>query len=245
MKCMSPVYVRKVMQHVPCGKCAFCIKKAIDAWCVRLRHEMEVSTSAFFITLTYNDEHLPPNEELSKRDIQLFIKRLRKVNAGIRYFCVGEYGTEKGRPHYHAVIFNLVDLDLITATWTDSGGNPLGHIVGDRATVGRIRYMVSYMAIPQAENGKEPAFRLMSRNPGLGSAYVDKWAGFHKARSDSVVYEFDCPSAMPRYYKDKMYNVHQKALVVAKAREFSELNPKIVCHVEHDRLLKKLNRKNR
>lgn len=242
---MSPVYVRKVMQHVPCGKCAFCIKKAIDAWCLRLTHEMEISSSAFFLTLTYDNEHLPPNEELSKRDLCLFIKRLRKINPGIRYFAIGEYGTQKGRPHYHAVIFNLIDLDLVTRSWNDHNGNPLGHIVGSRATMGRIRYMVSYMALPQVDNGKEKAFRVMSRNPGIGSAYVDKWAGFHKARSDSVVYEFDAPNAMPRYYKDRMYNVHQRAMVVAKAREYSEQNPKTVCAVEHDKLFEKLNRKHR
>lgn len=168
MKCISPVYVRKVNTFVPCGKCAFCIKKAIDAWCLRLYHEMEVSSSAFFITLTYDDEHLPPGEELSKRDLQLFLKRLRKRNPGIRYFAVGEYGTQKGRPHYHAVIFNLIDLNLITDSWCDSDGHPIGHIVGDRATMGRIRYMVEYMALPQEENGKQKAFRVMSRGRAKG-----------------------------------------------------------------------------
>lgn len=245
MKCISPVYVRKVSQFVPCGKCGFCIKKAIDSWCLRLYHEMEISSSAFFITLTYDNEHLPPGEELSKRDLQLFIKRLRKVNPGIRYFAIGEYGTERGRPHYHAVIFNLIDLDLITKSWCDLSGNPIGHVVGDRATMGRIRYMVEYMALPQKENGKTKAFRLMSRRPGIGSNYIKKWKGFHKARSDSVVYVFDTPNAMPRYYKDKIYNVHQRALVVAKAIEYSTLNSKPICSVEHDKLIKKLNRKHR
>lgn len=245
MKCISPVYVSKVRTFVPCGKCAFCIKKSIDAWCLRLAHEMEVSSSAFFITLTYDNEHLPPGEEVSKRDLQLFIKRLRKVNPGIRYFAIGEYGTEKGRPHYHAVIFNLINLDLITNSWTDHNGHPLGHIVGDRATMGRIRYMVEYMALPQKENGKAKAFRIMSRRPGIGFSYVKKWAGFHKARSDSVIYQFSTPNAMPRYYKDKIYNVHQRALVVAKAIEYSSKNSKPVCAVEHDKLHIKLNRKHR
>lgn len=245
MKCISPVYVRKVMQHVPCGKCAFCVKKAIDSWCLRLSHEMEVSSSAFFITLTYDNEHLPSGQELSKQDLCLFIKKLRHRNPGIRYFAIGEYGSEKGRPHYHAVIFNLIDLDLITASWTDSSGTPLGHVVGDRATMGRIRYMVEYMALPQVSNGKAKAFRVMSRRPGIGSSYIAKWKGFHKARSDSVVYQFSTPNAMPRYYKDNIYNVHQRALVVAKAIEYSQKNAKPVCPVLHDRLLKKLNRKHR
>lgn len=246
MKCISPVYVSRAKTFVPCGKCAFCIKKTIDAWCLRLGHEMEISSSAFFLTLTYDNEHLPPGEELSKRDLQLFIKRLRKVNPGIRYFAIGEYGSEKGRPHYHAVIFNLVNLDLITSSWCDHDGNPIGHVVGDRAVMGRIRYMVEYMALPQKDNGKQKAFRIMSRRPGIGFSYVKKWAGFHRARSDSVVYQFSTPNAMPRYYKDKIYtNPHQKAMVVFNAMQFSYENSKPVCSVEHDKLYKKLTRKHR
>ena len=175
MKCISPVYVRKVSQFVPCGKCGFCIKKAIDSWCLRLGHEMEVSSSAFFITLTYDNEHLPPGAELSKRDLQLFIKRLRKVNPGIRYFAVGEYGSERGRPHYHAVIFNLINLDLVTDSWCDQFGVPLGHVVGDRATMGRIRYMVEYMALPQKDDGRQKAFRVMSRGRSNGKAVWSSW----------------------------------------------------------------------
>lgn len=101
------------------------------------------------------------------------------------------------------------------------------------------------MALPQAEDGKQKAFRIMSRNPGIGKCYVDKWKGFHKARSDSVIYQFSTPNAMPRYYRDKIYNVHQRALVVEKAIRYSELHSKPICAVEHDKLMKKLNRKHR
>lgn len=188
---------------------------------------------------------MPPGAELSKRDIQLFIKRLRKRNSGIRYFVVGEYGTQKGRPHYHAVIFNLLDLDLITYSWTDNHGNAIGHVVGARATMGRIRYMVEYMALPQIDDGRQKAFRLMSRNPGIGANYIQKWKGFHKARSDSVIYDFDTPCAMPRYYRDKIFNIHQRQLVILKARLHSENFPKPICYVEHDKLLNRLKRKQR
>lgn len=246
MKCISPIYVRKVAQFVPCGRCAFCTKKAIDAWCLRLAHELEVSSSAYFITLTYNDEHLPENQELSKRDLQLFIKRLRKREPGIRYFAVGEYGTNFQRPHYHAVIFNLSDLELVTLSWKDQNGSDIGFTVGDKVTMGRIRYMVSYMALPQDVSHRQPPFRLMSRRPGIGNAYVQKWEGFHRARSDSVIYVFDCPNAMPRYYKDKIYtNPHQKELVRYKAVKYSTEHPVESCPIQHERLLKKLNRKMR
>lgn len=185
MRCISPIYVRKAGQSVPCGKCAFCLKKAIDAWCLRLAHEMEDSTSAFFVTLTYNDDHLPEGENLSKRDVQLFLKRLRARNQYLRYFLVGEYGTQGTRPHYHAVLFNINDLHSVHASWVEetppnakAGYNPIpmGFVKGNRATLGRIRYMVSYMATPPPPNlgNRLKPFRLMSRNPGIGNAYIQK-----------------------------------------------------------------------
>ena len=60
-----------------------------------------------FITLTYNDEHLPYDGSLTKPHFQKFMKRYRKnVSTPIRYFMAGEYGPSVGaRPHYHACIF--------------------------------------------------------------------------------------------------------------------------------------------
>lgn len=233
---------------LPCGKCAFCVKKNIDSWCLRLYHEMEVSSSAFFITLTYNPEHLPDDGELSKREIQLFLKRLRKKNAGIRYFAVGEYGTNGLRPHYHAIIFNLESLNLITDSWRDSDGNPIGFIKGDRANMGRIRYMVSYMALPQDVIHREPPFRLMSRNPGIGNAYVKKNKHFHLARSDGTVNVLGTVNAMPRYYKDKIFTTrYQKKQLQVDALAYSLKHPtdQATMNELHARLTKKLNRKHK
>jgi len=71
-------------------------------------HESTLHADNCFITLTYNDDHLPEGGSLIKSDFQKFIKRLRK-NHGvkIRYFACGEYGTEFARPHYHACIFGF------------------------------------------------------------------------------------------------------------------------------------------
>lgn len=243
MKCISPVYVRKIGMSVPCGKCAFCISRAINAWCVRLGHEMAASSSAHFLTLTYNDEHLPPNQDLSKRDLQLFIKRLRKRNPGIRYFAVGEYGTDFQRPHYHAVIFNLLDLNLVTASWVDQAQAPMGYVTGSRATMGRIRYMVSYMATPVYSPDKVSPFRLMSRKPGIGFSYVEKMGEFHRARSDGCIHDFDVIRSMPRYYTDKIFDRGQRRYIKIKQMAYALQNDQPVCSIEHDRLLKKLNRK--
>jgi len=100
----------------PCGNCLSCLQKKRATWSFRLLQEMYVSESAYFLTLTYDNENVPRNESgipiLNKRDLQLFKKRLRKFNkkytkVSVRYYSVGEYGTRSYRPHYHSIIFNV------------------------------------------------------------------------------------------------------------------------------------------
>lgn len=76
---------------------------------MRCVHESQMWEENCFITLTYDDDHLPINQSLDYRDFQLFLKRLRKHFAPreIRFFMCGEYGSNTRRPHFHAALFNL------------------------------------------------------------------------------------------------------------------------------------------
>ena len=70
-----------------------------------------------FVTLTYNDDNLPPDLSLDKRAFQLFMKRLRKrVKVPIRFFACGEYGEKLQRPHYHVILFGI-DLRKENQSW--------------------------------------------------------------------------------------------------------------------------------
>lgn len=86
MRCIKPQLVRKKgdLLMVPCGKCNFCLQVKRGDWCFRLMQELAVSRSAYFLTLTYADEHLALNDEgegcLVKSDLQKFVKSLRKKN---------------------------------------------------------------------------------------------------------------------------------------------------------------------
>lgn len=98
-----------------CGVCLYCQQQYSKGWATRLMLESKLHNESCFVTLTYNDANLPYNNSLQKRDVQLFIKRLRKKLAPkkIRYFLTGEYGGRKGRAHYHLVIFGYVPKDLV------------------------------------------------------------------------------------------------------------------------------------
>jgi hypothetical protein len=107
-------------EQIPCGQCIGCRLDRSRIWAIRCMHEASMFDNNCFITLTYDDEHLPFDGSLNKDDWQKFMKRLRKRFKGmqevissdkssfpIRYFHAGEYGDRLGRPHYHACLFNF------------------------------------------------------------------------------------------------------------------------------------------
>lgn len=95
--------------EVPCGRCIGCRLENSRQWAVRCVHESKLSPYNCFLTLTYNDEHLPANGTLVKSDVQNFIKRLRKKYPlkKISYLYCGEYGEDLSRPHYHICLFGM------------------------------------------------------------------------------------------------------------------------------------------
>lgn len=112
--------------EIPCGHCVGCRLDYSRQWANRCMLELQYHKSAYFVTLTYDEEHVPrcyhPDVEvdemveemtLCKRDFQLFMKRLRKFTGQkLRYFACGEYGSQTFRPHYHAIIYGLELDDL-------------------------------------------------------------------------------------------------------------------------------------
>lgn len=107
---------------VPCGQCIGCRLERSRQWAIRCQHEASLYADNCFITLTFDDQHLPSDRSLDVRVFQLFMKKLRKKFQGltpvhdsetgettfpIRFYHCGEYGETFGRPHYHALIFNF------------------------------------------------------------------------------------------------------------------------------------------
>lgn len=118
---------------IPCKQCIGCQEKYSKEWAVRCLLESEKYKWNFFVTLTYDDYHLPCESEivdektgeifedkgdwytghLKKDDLKDFIDDLRDYyryhygHTGIKYFACGEYGSETQRPHYHIILFNL------------------------------------------------------------------------------------------------------------------------------------------
>ena len=111
--------------EVQCRQCIGCRMAKANEWAVRCLHESRMTERTAFVTLTYDNEHLPYGGTVLKSHHQKFIRalrdRLRKRGdeEDIRYYMCGEYGADEyvtidgkkqyrigpGRPHYHYIIF--------------------------------------------------------------------------------------------------------------------------------------------
>ena len=91
---------------LPCGRCVGCRLERSRQWAVRCMHEASMHMFNSFVTLTYDDDHLPEYNSLNYKHFQDFMKRLRKSHNGVRFYMCGEYGEDFSRPHYHALLFN-------------------------------------------------------------------------------------------------------------------------------------------
>lgn len=228
-ECLTPyrVLVDDKYEDVPCGKCPACAKRRASAWSFRLMEHEKISDSSYFITLTYDTDHVPITDNgfmgLRKRDLQLFYKRLRKaMPAGskpIKYYSVGEYGGRSKRPHYHAIIFNA-KLPLIQPAWQ------LGQVDYGTVTGASIGYVLKYISkksqIPMHRNDdRQKEFALMSKC--LGANYItDAMSKWHKDDLENRMYcnlKDGQKISMPRYFKNKIYSEEERKLVGEATRK--------------------------
>lgn len=282
MKCDNPYNIKlteeKSAKHginnapVKCGRCLPCKKNRIAQWSIRLEKEMEISTSAMFVTLTYDNLHIPittgrypmtllknskqdaelqqqEKEDRSDRSIQAFFKRLRyyegeskklwnikqkeiEEQKPLKYYACGEYGSQKFRPHYHIILFNLVDYKNLNRAWATAvvkNGTTVDHIPFGEVDIqdvnpNTIKYVLKYINKDNwnrfhKDDNRVKEFSLMSK--GLGKNWITpKVESFYNRRLD-INYTISSDGykvAMPRYYRDKMLTEETKddAIMIIK-----------------------------
>lgn len=234
----------------PCGKCIGCRIDYSRQWAARCLHEAQMHRDNCFLTLTFDDEHLPPDYGVHVEHLQKFHRALRKKLAHrIRFFACGEYGDDGLRPHYHSLIFNHKFTDL--AKWSSSKGNlsytseALTKLWNyGLATVGELTYQsAAYVArysmkkiggnlaaehykrvhpLTGAVHQVKPEFVVMSRRPGIGSTWFDKYSA-DAFPSDFLVIDGK-KHPVPRFYLRKL--AEGQALEVTQHKEVTQLNIK-------------------
>lgn len=215
-------------QRLPCGQCIGCRLERSRQWAVRMMHEASLHDENCFVTLTYDDMHLPLDGSLDKTAFPVFMRKLRKRGVKARYFHCGEYG-ERGRPHYHACIFGFSFPDKVP--WTSRNGIPvhrsalleecwsaglseIGSLTFESAAY-VARYVTKKITGSQAAKHYErvdpftgemyqlePEFATMSRNPGIGRGWFEKF-GSEVFPHDEVIVR-GVPARPPRYYDQQL-----------------------------------------
>lgn len=243
--------------ELPCGQCSGCRLERSRQWAMRCVHEAQLHEDNIFITLTYDNEHLPYGGSLYYRDFQLFMKRLLvhadrhlKRHPGIRFYMCGEYGENFGRPHYHAVMFNydlpdkklfkmergnpLYTSEILSELW-GKGLTSVGGVTFQSAAY-VARYIMKKVTGDAAEDHytridpetgevfeRVPEFTNMSRRPGIGAKWLEKYRRDVFPR-DYVVLNGQKVTP-PRYYTaqhELLYPEEVARIKVARRKRASE-----------------------
>lgn len=188
-------------------------------------------SASAFVTLTYSDLCLPKDGSLSKRTLQLFMKRLRKERmAGLRFFGCGEYGEMTARPHYHLLLFNTDFADKVVYSRVSDGPTlyvseelsrlwPFGENKIGEVNAQTCAYVSQYVmkkagSSARSYGSREEEFRVMSRRPGIGYTWFEKYHGEAYAHDSAIVDGKEVP--LPRYYDTKFESIDSARLVLLK-----------------------------
>lgn len=192
------------------------------------RHK-DGSPNNAFLTLTYDNEHLPTDGSLQKREWQTFAKRTRKKAGPFRFLHVGEYGEQNFRPHYHALLFGL-DFSKDRIIQNQGDENPLytsntvealwpkGFHTIQLLTPETVNYVCRYALKTLSGEAKTEKYArqdgdgntwtlaseyaTMSRRPGIGAAWIAKFPT--DVWPDDFIVVKGQKAGVPRFYSEKL-----------------------------------------
>ena len=258
MKCIKPITLSSGVV-VNCGHCMNCRINYTSAWKLRLLYELSNWDKAMFLTLSYDNDHLPEDSGLHKKELVNFFKRLRAYldysdeSRKIKYYACGEYGSKGKRPHYHAIIFGLCpysdkDKEMIIDAWQHRcedwqfDRNRGRKCAIQNVTPEDIEYVTGYVQkklsgkMAYEEYGdREKPFAIMSKGLGLEFALQNA----NRLRTNGFTYISGHKISLPRYYRDKLeikvdYTNIPKKTVEQYEQDLEYLTEKF----EHDMALK-------
>lgn len=220
MKCLSPLKIvnpkykgEKGLEPetiydyyliVPCGRCFECLKSRASNWKSRLYVEYQHSKRSVFLTLTIDNEHLEFCQSNTSSSIRRFLELYRRYfGHSVRHFFITELGSEKGRLHFHGILFDYdCELQWIHDHWT------YGQVWIGWCNARTIGYIVKYITKPQSDISPDWYYPKTYCSPGLGKQFLQNpnVVEYHQKSFNQLVHVGTCMYTMPRYYRDKIFD---------------------------------------
>ena len=215
--------------QVPCGRCTNCKIQIAKEWALRCTLELPYWDKAIFTTLTFNNENnIDPS--IHKTEFQKFVQDvrndMRKSGKKIKILGCGEYGDEKMRKHYHAIIFGigLSDEKRVIGTdetWISEDGiiekNWLkGNVFNGTVTYESCRYVASYIFKKYYDDLKEQVYTSIGletpfqyTSGGIGKSFYNEWK--NNIVNRGYIMLNGVKNTIPRYYL-KLYEKEEHDL---------------------------------
>lgn len=261
MACDAPLAI-KFKQPVPdgkggwlyyfpgdCGRCLPCLKKRKAQWSYRIENEMKHAITAYFVTLTYNDDNLPPGNMVVKEHHKTFIELLKLyeswpemstredysyeeyIRASSR---IGEYSDDYTYDSYPLRYYGVVEFGGTTGRvhWHYLLFNVLdkrniekawqaGMIQIDPCNINTIDYVLKYM-IKDRENDLQEEKRersFMSKGIGMQGITQEFIDSISEPENNQVINSRGFKVALPRIFRK---NFMEKSQLEAKAKAINE-----------------------
>lgn len=231
---------------VACGQCIGCRVEKTRQWAVRSMHESQMHEKNCFITLTYSDAHLPPDETLVLDHWKNFAKKFRRDIGPFRYVHCGEYGELNHRPHYHASIFGhdfssdrehyrttprgdqLYTSPTLDKLWGkgicvigeltfETAGYVAGYIMKKiTGDAGARYYNTIDYSTGEVLAERKPPYITMSRRPGIGAGWIEKYTADVYPRDEVVIN--GAKMRPPKFYDNYLDQAQPEVLKQIKGR---------------------------
>ncbi len=242
--CFKPVGVGGYL--VKCRKCPACVVQRKNEWIFRLTEEQKDHKLGYFMTFTYSQENIPnidlttgelgrghnPHsiQSLRRKDVINYFKKVRNAGNKPRYYYVGEYGEETKRPHYHAIVFGVSEVEL-ERHWKH------GFTYSGEVNKKTIRYVVKYMTKRIKNTPEHAEFPRSIMSKGIGRTFL-KYKDFIRKNEQLVWVNQKFTEKIPNYYLERIYEPEQLKILREKYIDGVKNKQKIImdsCDTDQDR----------
>ena len=206
---------------VACRNCWQCSETKVDDWVGRNIAESKSCVAAHAVTLTYGHDLTSGDIDhiraavLTYSDVQKYLKYLRADGFPVRYFVVGEYGSMKGRAHWHILLYwqeqvpdHVLKENFKQKHW------PHGWSYWDDVHSGSARYACKYLLKDPEDSHKQSFGPKVSKNPALGDFYF-RWLAEQYVEQglspQNLFYSFPDVRRVPQGTRTKTAKAFQEA----------------------------------